>query len=446
MGTKENLSQERKQQVDRYLWKLAIPPIIQGFMFTAVFFVDTMMVSRTGAAPTAAMGIAGLIMWCVSSIIFAFSRATIALVSQATGAGNKAEAKQAAGHSILISLVLGFTGAIAVFFAAPLILIPFGIGIKAKALAIIYLKIVGLALMFAVPSHILSVIFQSSGNTKLPFLVSVVGNTVNIIFDYLLIFGKFGFPELGLAGAAIATSMCRITECILMTFFLLKGNLRPTFSDVFHLDRQLLIRIWRMAFPAHIEALCFHGGFIIFSSLISWLGTVAMAAHQIAMSIEALAFMPGEGFGVAAATHVGQSIGGKKRSEGIYGMATLKFRVVILMSFIGIMFFFFSFEIMSVFASPPDVHSLSALALKMSSAELIPLGIALLFTGALRGAGDTRSPLISTAVGIWLVRLPLTALVIFYLGWGIVGIWTVCAIEWTVRSYMLQRYFKITLS
>ena len=171
-----------------------------------------------------------------------------------------------------------------------------------------------------------------------------------------------------------------------------------------------------------------------------------MAAHQLCMSVEALAFMPGEGFGVAAATHVGQSIGARKMKEASYGMATLKFRVIVLMGVTAFAFFFFSSTIMTVFSAPPEVHRLASLALMMSSAELIPLGIALLFIGALRGAGDTKSPLKATIVGIWCIRIPLTALVVFHLHWGLVGIWTVCAFEWTCRSFMLQRSLAKTLS
>ena len=435
-----------KAAVDHRLWRLSVPPIIQGFLFTAVYFVDTMMVSRTGAAPTAGMAVSGLIMWCLSSIVLAFSRSTIALVSQATGAGRTSEARQAAGHSITLAVGIGAAGGVLTYVLAPLIIAPFGIGPDAKSLAITYLQIVGASLIFAVPSHILSVIFQSSGDTRLPFLVSIVGNTVNIIGDYVLIFGKWGFPEMGLAGAAVATSTCRLVECCLMTFFLIRSDICPGKSDFLHLDTVLLGRIWKIAFPAHVEAICFHGGFIIFSGLMSWLGTTSMAAHQLCMSIEALAFMPGEGFGVAAATHVGQCIGAGKYDEATYGMNTLKFRAISLMGLTAIAFFFFSYEIMMVFGASEDVHVLSSLALKMSSAELIPLGIAQLFTGALRGAGDTRSPLKSTAVGIWLIRIPLTAFVVFYAGFGIVGIWTVCALDWACRSFMLQKSLKNTLS
>jgi putative MATE family efflux protein len=446
MDKHSDMTSDIRAKVDRNLWQLAIPPIIQGFMFTAVYFVDTLMISRTGAAQTAAMAVSGIVMWCVSFSIFAFSRATIALVSQATGAGNHNEARQAAGHSILLAFFAGVLGALGMYFLTPVGIKPFGIDDNAKTLAVIYLQIVGAALIFAVPSHILSVIFQSSGNTKLPFLVSIVGNTVNIVGDYVLIFGKFGFPEMGLAGAAVATSLCRVTEFTLMGVFLLRGELCPRFSDVFHIDWTLMRRIRIIAVPAHIEAACFHGGFIIFSGIMSWLGTTAMAAHQLCMSIEALAFMPGEGFGVAAATHVGQSIGGKKMKEAAYGMATLKFRMVILMGAIAFAFFFFSSTIMSVFSAPPEVHRLASLALMMSSAELIPLGIALLCIGALRGAGDTKNPLKATVVGIWLIRIPLTALVVLKLSWGIVGVWTVCAIEWTCRSFMLQKALRKTLA
>ena len=196
-----------------------------------------------------------------------------------------------------------------------------------------------------------------------------------------------------------------------------------------------------VAYPAVCEALVFHAGYVVFSILVSWLGTVALAAHRVCISVESLAFMPCTGLAVAAATHTGQRLGAGRPDLAAEGIARVRRRAIAYMVVVGLILFVFAGPIVRVYTDDPEVAVVAVPALHVGATELVPLGISMAMTGALQGAGDTTSPLWITLVGIWLVRLPSTLLVVF-MGWGLVAVWVVTALDWVVRSYLADRAIR----
>ena len=436
------MQSEERKSVEKELWRLALPAMLQGLLFTVVFVVDTLMVARLGAASIAAVGAAGPVIWSISSLLFAFSRATTALVAKGTGAKNIEEARMASGQSLAIAVLLGLVTALAFVFGRFYIMAPFGLEAEVLPLAAKYLAIVGGALLFSLPGHIFAVTFQAAGDTKTPLIVSAIGNLVNIVGDYVLIFGIWGFPALGVVGAAIATAACRVVEATLMGIMLWRKEVCPHRRHIFALHMPTLRSLLYLGTPATAEAASFHFGYLLFSCLVSWLGTVALAAHRICLSIEALAFMPASGLAVAAATHTGQRLGAKREDLAEYGIKHVRVRVCQFMAIVAFVLLAFPHFFVSFYTSKSDVAIQSALCLRIGAFELIPLGIAMALTGALQGAGDTKSPFVITTLGIWLVRVPLTALFGLHWGFGLPGVWVATAIDWLIRAMLIDRAIK----
>jgi len=426
-------------EVDRALARLAVPAMVQGLLFTLVFVVDTLMVARLGATAIAAVGAAGPVIWSLSSLLFALSRATTALVSQAVGAKRLESAHWAAGQSLVLAMVLGLAAAAIFVVGRRAIMLPFGLAPEVVAPASRYLAIVGAALAVSLPGHVLAVTFQAAGDTRTPLVVSAVGNVVNVVGDYVLIFGVWGFPALGTDGAALATATCRVVEFVLLAGLLRRHEVCPAAAHGLQLHRPTLRDIGRIGMPAVAEAASFHGGYLAFSCLVSWLGTVALASHRICLSIEGLAFMPATGLAVAAATHTGQRLGAGRLDLAELGVARVRRRTVQFMAAVALVLLAMPTVLVGPYTDDPAVAATAARCLRIGALELVPLGVASTLIGVLQGAGDTRSPLLVTSLGIWLVRVPLTALFGLVLGLGLPGVWAATALDWWVRAGLLER-------
>ena len=427
-----------KAVVEGALTRLALPAMLQGLLFTIVFVVDTMMVSSLGPSAIAAVGAAGPVIWSISALLFAFSRATTALVANSTGAGRLEDAKLSAGQSLFIALALGLLSALVFALCSSFIMLPFNLESEVHSKAASYLSIVGIALVFSLPGHVLKVVFHALGDTRTPLFVGALGNIVNLVGDYLLIFGFLWIPALGVSGAALATAACRVLECILLLAMFCKKAACPSLDHVFTIHGPTLRRLFRVAFPAVAEAASFHGGYLLFSCLVSWLGTVALAAHRICLSVEALAFMPATGLAVAAATHTGQSLGAGRADLAEYGVSHVRKRAAQYMAFVALCLLLFPELLVYFYTSDALVYEKAVLCLRIGAFELVSLGLTMALTGALQGAGDTRSPFLITTFGIWLIRLPLTGILAISLSLGLPGVWLATAIDWLIRALLVN--------
>jgi len=427
------------EQVDSEITRLAVPAMLQGFLFTIVFVVDTIMVARLGAPATAAVGVAGAVVWSVSSVLFALFRGTVALVAHRSGARDIRGVRSSAGQSLSISLLIGVGSGLVLWSCRRAILAPFGLDSQVFELASRYLGIVGFAFVAAIPAHVLKSIFQAAGDTRTPLAVSAIGNVVNIVGDYVLIYGVLGAPALGVEGAAWATAICRVTEFALLAVLLGRRFDCPGWHDFVRPSRRVLRILGRIGWPALAEALVFHSGYVAFCFLIAKLGTIALAAHSICMSIESLAFMPCTGLAVAASTHAGQCLGAKRSDLAEYGLLRVCRRTVTYMSIIAVVLAIGAPFFVALYTGESDVSAQAVLCLRIIALEVVPLGLAMSMMGMLQGAGDTRSPLLVTALGIWLLRVPGTALIGPYLGYGLAGVYVVTVLDWVCRACLMRR-------
>ncbi|MCZ0756718.1 MATE family efflux transporter, partial [Anoxybacillus sp. J5B_2022] len=285
-------------------------------------------------------------------------------------------------------------------------------------------------------------ILRAAGDTKTPMKVSVWINIVHIVFDYLLIFGFWKFGGLGITGAAWATVIARILGTIALYRYIVKSKLHFSLFDGFSFNdspRSLI----KLSTPAAAERLIMRLGQVLYFGLIVHIGTATYAAHTIAGNIEIFSYMPGYGLAVAATTLVGQNLGANQKKEAYsYGMLTTGI-AVLFMSFIGVILYFFSPWFVIWFTTDKNVIDMVTTALRIDAFAQPALAIGLVLAGALQGAGDTKSPMYSTAVGMWVIRVIGVYILGIQMGMGIAGVWLSILIDLFVRAgYLLLRFKK----
>ena len=433
-----------KKNLNRNIIRLALPVALENVLHMAVFIVDLIMVGRLGTVPVAAVGLAGALGFIIAMIFTALNVGTTALVARDFGAKQKDEARKVAGQSLLITLVFGITVSPFIFYFADNILVLMSAEENVVSLGSQYLKIVLSFFIFRLIILTGSSIFRGAGDTKTPMLITLVMNCVNILFNWLLIFGIWIFPRMEVAGAAWATSIAYTigASLILYRLFSRKSILTISFKHIADVNISIIKRVLRISLPATIDASLTQMGYLFFVKIVTMLGTVSLAAHQIAIRIEALSFMPGFALGVATTTIVGQSLGANKPDLARLSMRKNCQIALVLMGFFAFIFLAFAKPMASIFHPEQDVLALSAYCVMIAALEQPALAIYIVYAGGLRGAGDTFSPMIVTIVGTLCIHLPVAYIFGIVLEWGLAGIWFGAALDWIVRAIAVYILFR----
>lgn len=433
-----------KENLNKNIIKLALPVALENVLHMAVFIVDIIMIGRLGTAPVAAVGLAGALSFVIAMIFTALNVGTTALVARSIGAKQKAEAREVAGQSILISLVFGLTISPFIFYFADNILILMSAEEEVVALGSSYLKIVLSFFIFRLIVLTGTSIFRGAGDTMTPMIITLIMNCVNILFNWLLIFGIWIFPRMEVVGAAWATSIAYTVGAVLIFYKLLsrKSILTISFRNIIAVKRSIIKRILRVSLPATLDASLTQMGYLFLIKIIAMLGTVALAAHQIAIRIEALSFMLGFALAVATATIVGQSLGAGKPELARLSMKKNCQIALAMMGFFAFIFLVFAKPMAMVFHPEQDVLALAAYCVMIAALEQPALAIYMVYSGGLRGAGDTLSPMIITIVATLCFHLPVAYVFGIVLEWGLPGIWFGAALGWILRAIAVYIFFR----
>jgi len=247
----------------------------------------------------------------------------------------------------------------------------------------------------------------------------------------------------GVTGAAIATTTGRYiaTFLILRILFSSKGKYNLDFRD-FKIDKDIIRRIFKIGLPAAGEQLLFRSAQLAFFRIVASLGTVMIAAHKITITAESLSFMPGWGFALAATTLVGQYLGANDKDNAKVGGYTAGYMSVTIMSVLGILFFFFPEFFIRIFTDDPEISYYAVICLRIVAVAQPFLAVAMVFAGALRGAGDTKTVLIATGLTSWVIRVGLGYFLAITLGYGLVGAWIAMVLDFAIRGITFLLLFK----
>lgn len=422
--------------------QLAWPAVIEQLLVQLFSMADMMMVGGVGPAAIAGIGLTNQPVFLALAAFAALNVGSTALVARFIGAGDVEEANTAARQTLLIVGALGLLTTIVVYVLARPVVLFMGAQGDAIGYGITYLQVIALSFIPQTISMGVAAILRGAGDTRTPMRYNIIANVVNVILNLLLINGYLGFPRWGVFGAALATAIGRVVGMILALIAITNGKslLHVSFRDRFTPRLDLIKRMTVIGAPAMLEQVVMRFGMIAFTVVVAGLGTNIYAAHQIAISIVGLSFTPGMGFGMAATSLVGRSLGQKRPDWAeLYGWQTRRIGTTVS-GFMAIMFFCFGRQLAALYTSNPEVIKNAAIALKIIALVQTLQSSQFILAGALRGAGDTRWPLIATMAGVVGVRVVLGFLFVNMLGWGLPGAWIAMACDQSTRSAFI--YFR----
>jgi len=433
------------ETLNRTILALAIPAIVENLLTTIVLFANTIFIGwlRDDAA-LAAVGLSNKFLWIANGLFRAVAIATTAMVAHFLGKKDLETAKRTAAQSLSVGVL---AAVVATAIGIPLsddLLMLMGAESEVVHQGSLYMKIILATSVLSFPMLVAGGVMRGAGDTRTPMIISLATNVWNVVAGYGLIFGPGPLPELRLVGAALATSTARALGGCLALGVLFTGRtvlqLEP--RSLLNWNRHLAWRIVRLALPNAGEQAVGRLGSILFMRILAALGTVALAAHQVAEQVESLSFMAGSGFTVVTTTLVGQSLGASRED-----MAELSIRRTLMfacgvMGTMAICFALFGQQMVVIFGASPKVLNLAGRALQIGALEQVPLAVHMVLAGGLRGAGDTRTPMYITMFGVLFFRVAVVYLFTITLGWGLAGVWLGTSVDWIGRAALMVVLFR----
>ena len=441
VGDSEAGPEDAKMAQAPGILRLAWPAVVGNLLFSTVAMVDIKIVGSLGAGAVAAVTTGNRIFFVFQAVIMAMSAGTTALVARAWGANDRDEAERVTKLSVLggaaVGLLLSVPG---VLFADKLASL---FRLEADTIAqagdfIFYLSFFNVSFAIAM---ILGTAIRAAGDTLTPLWLGAITNVVNVILVYALVYGRLGAPQLGVKGAAIATGVAFTLGAILSILFWLKGWFRISYTRARSFSSRRLRQLIRIGTPSGLEQGAVQMGFILFLWIVSFYGTAPYAAYGIGVQILSFSFVVGFGFSIAASTHVGQRLGAKDPDGAAHsGWRALSLSVA-CMVVLGALIILFAEPIARFMIDDPEVIRLTVVFIYILGAMQPLMAIEFTLGGALRGAGDTRFPLMTTIIGLVIVRGSVAG-VFLWLEYSVEWVFAALIVDYIVKASMLLIRFR----
>lgn len=439
-----------KKDIRMEISKIAGPVFIELLLGTLFGMVDMMMLGNYGsesiqAAGIAAVGITNQLVFIGLSLVQALNTGATAMVARYVGAKRTDKIESVVKHIIILTQILlvvpililglGYTVPVMKFLGAHSDTIAVGSG---------YFRVVMLGFIFQAFNFSIVASLRGAGDTKTPMKINIASNLLNVGGNAVLIFGLFGAPELGATGAGVSTAGSHVIACILLLRYIFRkdSTIHINIKNKFKFDKDIIYNLIKIGIPASLEQIAMRVGILIFSKLIASLGTIAYATHQIAINILNLSFTPGQAFGIAASTLCGRSLG-EENTDLAENYVKHCSRIGSIFAIVmGIIFFFYGGAIAGLYTKNQDVIKEAGNVLKLIAFIQPFQCYQLILAGGLRGAGDTVWTLISTFIGILLIRVLLAFYFVNTLGMGLFGAWLAIFIDQFFRWIMISLRFR----
>ena len=423
------------------IFQITLPAVFDLLAQTLIMALDMKMVSSLGPSAISSVGVGTAGMYALIPALIAVATGTTALLSRAYGADNKIEGKKAFTQSFFIAVPLGiFLTIIFLLFSEQIInLVGNAKDMNLKD-AILYQNMTVIGFPFLGVSIATFYAFRAMGENKIPMIGNTLALVLKIILNFLLVY----LFKWGIFGAALSTTLTRLFSAIFsiyLVFWSKKNWISLELKDL-KFDYFTSKRILKVGIPAAVEQLGLRIGMLIFEMMVISLGNLSYAAHKIALTAESISFNLGFAFSFAASALVGQELGKGSSQKALKDGYICTIIAMIVMSTFGLLFFIIPQFLVSLFTKDKDVIELATMALKIVSICQPFSGASMVLAGALRGAGDTKSVLLITYLGIFLIRIPITYLFLDVLNFGLAGAWIVMTIDLAIRSSLAFYIFR----
>lgn len=423
---------------------LAYPVMLSQLGQVLVNVADSLMVGRLGAEPLAAASLATVIFYVIMVFGLGVSYAVTPLVAAADGEMDQSKIIGIFSNGLLVNTILGVLLALGVVLCTP-ILYYLNQPPEVVALAIPYLRIITVALVPYMIFQSFRQFAEGMGNTRQAMYITLSGNAINIFLNYLFIYGKWGFPEMGLIGAGWATLIARTVMAISMGMFIYNApqfrQFRSAFSFV-HISKSIIRRILKVGVPAGLQFVFEVSAFGAAAIMMGWLGTKTLAAHQIAINLAAISYMMATGLASAATIRVGNQLGRKDMINLRIAGNTCFVMVTVFMGFAAIVFIALRGYFPMLYIDDPEVIHIASQLLVVAAFFQISDGVQVVGMGALRGFEDVKVPTVIAVMAYWVVGLPAGYLLGFKYGLGATGIWYGLLIGLSLAAVLLFYRFQ----
>lgn len=425
---------------------MAIPAIIESFFVALVGLVDSYMVSSLGANAVAAVGLTTQPKFIGLCSFLAINIAVSALVARRLGEGKKREANRILSTSLVFVFILAvIISIVAVCLASPIIRLC-GSAPETHDDAVTYFRIIMGCMIFNCFQMNINSAMRGAGNTRITMQTNITSNIVNVIFNYLLIEGHFGFPALGIAGAATATVIGTVVAFVMSVISITK---RDFFISLPYLIKEKIYPAWKsfvsiisVAYSIFIEQIFLRIGFIATSIMMAHQGTGAMAAHQVGMNILGLTFSFGDGLQAAAVALIGRSLGEQKPEKAKEYGATCRIIGALIALVVAIVYFAIAKPLMRSFFDDADIVVIGAKIMYIAAFVTVFQIQQVVYMGSLRGAGDVLYTAVISAVCVTGVRTSVSYFLGYTLSLGVTGIWLGILADQLARYFMSASRYK----
>ena len=429
--------------LNKAVFLLAIPMVLEMAMESIFAIVDIFFVSSLGADAIATVGITESVLTLIYAIAFGLAMGTNALVSRRVGEKHFAEASsegmQAIITGIIISLLIAVPGLI---FAKDLLRLmgasPQIITEYSAYPAIMYGGNIVIMLLF-----INNAIFRGAGDAAIAMRVLWIANGINLILDPLLIFGIGPFPEMGIAGAAIATNIGRGTAVAYPFYILFNGKARVKLGIQMVKIRWLkIVHLLNISYGGILQSIIATTSWVFMVRIISHFGSEAVAGYTIAIRIIIFLLLPSWGLSNAASTLVGQNLGANRSDRAEQSVWKVSKINVVFLGVLSLFFIAYPEFFIRLFTTDANVVSIGADCLRIVSYGFIFYGLGMVLVQSFNGAGDTRTPTIFNLVAFWMIEIPLAYLLAIQFGFEQRGVFYAIIIAESSMSLMAWYFFR----
>jgi len=423
---------------------LAYPVVLSQLGHVLVGAADSVMVGRVGTAELAAVSVANAVFSVTMMFGIGISFGLTPLVAQSDGEGNHRSAMRYMKHSFVINVVFGLILFFLLLFGGFILDIldqPKEVVVLAKP----YLAIIGFSLLPFMIFQTFKQFAEGLSLTKQAMYISLSANVINIVLNYILIFGKLGFEPMGLVGAGWATLISRIVMSIGMIVFVRYYKQFQIYWKYFKVTvwnaisfKQLL----NLGVPTGFQYIFEVGAFASAAIMIGWMGAVPLASHQVAMNLASISYMMATGISAAATVRVGNQLGQRDIPTMRIAAFTCFLMAIIFMSFTCLLFVGFSHQLPMLYTSDQEVITIASSLLIIAALFQLSDGIQVVGLGALRGMGDVKVPTVVTFMAYWVIGLPSGYVLAFVLGFQERGVWFGLLIGLSVTAIILFLRFN----
>ena len=425
---------------------VAWPAMMESFFITLAGMIDTMMVAELGSYAVAAVGLTAQPKFIGLTLFIGMNVAVSALVARRKGEERQADANEIVWTAILMTLILCVLITIIFVVFTPQMMVLAGSNTDTHEAAVIYFRIIMGGLFFNVITMVINAAQRGSGNTRLSMTTNLTSSIVNIVFNYLLINGHFGFPAWGIRGAAIATVLGTVVAAGMAFFSLFRMSSYIRFSGMrrlgIRMKKECVNAIWRLAGTTSLENIAMRVGFVATALIAARLGTDEFAAHNIGMNVLGLGFSFADGMQVAAIALAGEALGaGKKETAKAYGRICQRigFMISILLS---LALFFGSRWFFGLYFKEQHIIDMGIMISRWIMVIVLLQISQIIFTGCLRAAGDVRYTLLAALISVTGIRTLVTILLVSVFHLGLTGVWLGILSDQASRFILMGRRFR----